>query len=264
MRSEGGRGGRRPSPQLRNAPASVPRSLETLRLEPRFPNPASGILCPDTRNPGSGRQAAGDRPRVAGCGSRDSGALQLRMTPSSPVPRPANAGDDVGPLAGGGFLDGARWTADAGAEDPPVRAPETETRPRGLRCHGWDVGAKGGTRTPTGRSPQDPESCASTNSATFARGAERSVGSAVSTVNPRRRSPASVSASVPTPELAHSGSASTLRGPQRRWVLHPWPGVTGCETLAGRTESRRSGRPRRTRTRSRTRTRGRGGVDCER
>ena len=29
-------------------------------------------------------------------------------------------------------------------------------------------GAKGGNRTPTGVTPQDPESCASTNSATFA------------------------------------------------------------------------------------------------
>jgi hypothetical protein len=31
------------------------------------------------------------------------------------------------------------------------------------------VGAKGGNRTPTGVIPQDPESCASTNSATFAK-----------------------------------------------------------------------------------------------
>lgn len=32
----------------------------------------------------------------------------------------------------------------------------------------WNNGAEGGTRTPTGVSPHEPESCASTNSATSA------------------------------------------------------------------------------------------------
>ncbi len=50
------------------------------------------------------------------------------------------------------------------------------------------LGAKGGTRTPTSLRTQEPESCASTNSATFARGAEEILGasrSAVKTELPR-------------------------------------------------------------------------------
>ena len=54
-----------------------------------------------------------------------------------------------------------------------VNVPDRKaaTRPAGEICSGRGRkrdGAKGGTRTPTALRPQDPESCASTNSATFA------------------------------------------------------------------------------------------------
>src|SRR5688572_21976438 len=45
-----------------------------------------------------------------------------------------------------------------GPHGPRTRTPGAELT----------AGAKGGTRTPTGVNPQDPESCASTKSATFA------------------------------------------------------------------------------------------------
>ena len=55
----------------------------------------------------------------------------------------------------------------AGVRRVPWRSRQKRARDSS-RAGELIYGAKGGTRTPTGRTPQDPESCASTNSATFA------------------------------------------------------------------------------------------------
>src|SRR5262245_58809262 len=69
------------------------------------------------------------------------------------------------------------------AEPNLLQAVEIRKRSCSVNC------AKGGTRTPTGFSPQDPESCASANSATFA-GPGRNTVRAVGCQDDRRRSAA--------------------------------------------------------------------------